>query len=157
MPSRDVRCFPDSVQLLLWSSSGLGLMLQRWAEHNAAPGSLYSLVSKEHAGPIAEKNQIIYVYPLNLTLGRKQLPTPTLYHSWDLGCLNVLTKETGAHSVATFYDPEPSPSISLIWGQTVQAGLEPPRALIRRDSQQCLHHRLASCPAPNSTWHLEKL
>ena len=117
MPTTDVRCFPDSVQLLLWSSNGLGLMLQRWAEHDATPGCPCSLVSKEHAGPIQEeqcrKNQIIYVHPLNLTLGRKQLPTPTLYQSWDLGCLNfTVTKETGAHSVATFYDPEPSPSIS---------------------------------------------
>lgn len=162
MPTTDVWCFPDSVQLLLWSSNGLGLMLQRWAEHDATPGCLCSLVSKEHAGPIEEeqcrKNQTIYVHPLNLTLGRKQLPTPTLYQSWDLGCLNfTVTKETGAHSVATFYDPEPSPSMSLIWGQTTQAGLEPPRALVHDDLEQCLHHWLYLCPAPNSTWHIEKL
>ena len=106
--------------------------------------------------PLQKKSNHVCI-STELDSGQKAAPTPTLYHSWDLGCLNVLTKETGAHSVATFYDPEPSPSISLIWGQTVQAGLEPPRALIHRDSQQCLHHRLALCPAPNSTWHLEKL
>ena len=162
MPTTDVRCFPDSVQLMLWSSSGLGLMLQRWAEHDTAPGCPCSLVSKEHAGPIQEeqcrKNQIIYVYPLDLTLGRQQLPTPILHQSWGLGCLNfIVTKETGTNSVASFYDPEPSPSISLIWWQTTQAGLEPPRALVHDDSEQCLHHWLYLCPAPNSTWHIEKL
>ena len=140
-------------------------VVQQWARADAAEMGRTQCCPRKSIQPglkgtcwtHCRQNQIIYVYPLNLTLGRKQLPTPTLYHSWDLGCLNVLTKETGAHSVATFYDPEPSPSISLIWGQTVQAGLEPPRALIHRDSQQCLHHRLALCPAPNSTWHLEKL
>ena len=68
-------------------------------------------------------------------------PGPILHQSWGLGCLNfIVTKETGTNSVASFYDPEPSPSISLIWWQTTQAGLEPPRALVHDDSEQCLHH-----------------
>lgn len=89
-----------------------------------------------------------------LDSGQRTAPHPTLYQSWGLGCLNfTVTKETGTHSVASFYDPEPGPSTSLIWGQTTQAGLEPPRALIHDDSEQCLQHRLYLCPAPNYLAH----